>query len=232
MSVAPVRFTAAHRRKQILEVAMRLFARQGFQGTTTRQIAEAAQVNEAIIFRHFPTKDDLYWSVIEHKIESRNGRERLRDRLLEAGGDLDVFATIADEILDRQSKDTTMSRLLLFSGLENHRLSQRFFRTYVANYYEILADHIRQRIRRAEFRDVDPLLAARGFLGMVVYHSWVQELFGGKRFQKFDNRQVSKTLADIWLAGMLQHNSAPKRVRSAQNGTDRRKQSNGANVRE
>jgi len=211
---------------------MRLFARQGFQGTTTRQIAEAAQVNEAIIFRHFPTKDDLYWSVIEHKIESRNGREHLRDRLLEAGGDLDVFATIAEEILDRQAKDTTMSRLLLFSGLENHRLSQRFFRTYVANYYEILADHIRERIRRGEFRDVDPLLAARGFLGMVVYHSWVQELFGGKRFQKFDNQQVSKTLADIWLAGMLQRNSAPKRVRSAQNGTDPGKPSNGANVRE
>jgi AcrR family transcriptional regulator len=230
MSVAPVRFSAADRRKQILEVAMRLFARQGFQGTTTRQIAEAAQVNEAIIFRHFPTKDDLYWSVIEHKIESRNGREHLRERLLKSG--LDVFATIAEEILSRQAKDTTMSRLLLFSGLENHRLSQRFFRTYVAQYYEILANHIRQRIRDGEFRDVDPLLAARGFLGMVVYHSWVQELFGGKRFQKFDNQQVSKTLADIWLAGMLQRPSEPRRVRSAQNGSDRGKHSNGANVRE
>ena len=231
MGVSPARFSAADRKRQILEVAMRLFAQQGFQGTTTRQIAESAHVNEAIIFRHFPTKDDLYWAVIEHKIESGNGHERLRDRLREQGGDPEVFATIAEQILKRQAKDTTMSRLLLFSGLENHRLSHRFFRTYVAEYYEILADHIRQRIRQGEFRDVDPLLAARGFLGMVVYHSWVQELFGGKRFQKFDNQQVSKTLADIWLAGMLQRGTEPKGFRSPQNGMNR-KQSNGADVRE
>ena len=40
------------RHKQILAVAAELFARQGFHGTTTRQIAEQAQVNEAILFRH------------------------------------------------------------------------------------------------------------------------------------------------------------------------------------
>ena len=224
MAATPARFSAAQRRTQILDVAMRLFARQGFQGTTTREIAEAARVNEAIIFRHFPTKDDLYWAVIEHKIESGNGHERLRERLESGAGDVEVFAAIARQILERQAKDTTMSRLLLFSGLENHRLSQRFFRTYVAEYYEILASHIRQRIRDGEFRDVDPLLAARGFLGMVVYHSWVQELFGGKRFQKFENQQVSRTLADIWLAGMLVRGPEPKGSRSAQNGSDRRSQ--------
>jgi AcrR family transcriptional regulator len=232
MAATPVRFSAADRRKQILDVAMRLFARQGFQGTTTRQIAEAARVNEAIIFRHFPTKDDLYWAVIEHKIESGNGRERLRDRLRDEAGDSEIFSSIAQQILERQAKDTTMSRLLLFSGLENHRLSQRFFRTYIAEYYEILADHIRRRVRAGEFRDIDPLLAARGFLGMVVYHSWVQELFGGKRYQKFDNQQVSRTLADIWLAGMLERGVVQKRNRSPQNGVDRRQQNNGANARE
>ena len=224
MAATPARFSAAQRRTQILDVAVRLFARQGFQGTTTREIADAADVNEAIIFRHFPTKDDLYWAVIEHKIQGSNGHRHLRDRLDRAAGDLDVFAAIAQQILDRQAKDTTISRLLLFSGLENHRLSQRFFRTYIAEYYETLAEHIRERIRQGEFRDVDPLLAARGFLGMVVYHSWVQELFGGKRFQKFENQQVSRTLADIWLAGMLARKPEQKRARSAQNGSDRRSQ--------
>jgi hypothetical protein len=54
---------------------------------------------------------------------------------------------------------------------------------------------------------VDPLLAARGFLGMVVYHSWIQELFGGKRYQNFSVQEVSKMLAEVWLQGML---SAPE----------------------
>src|SRR5439155_5998529 len=97
---------------------------------------------------------------------------------------------------------TEMIRLLLFTALEIHRISERFFRIFVADYYEALGGHIRERIRQGKFRKVDPLLAARGFFGMVVYHFLIQELFGGEKYQKFDPEQVSATLAGIWLAGM------------------------------
>jgi hypothetical protein len=86
--------------------------------------------------------------------------------------------------------------------LESHSLSQRFFRTYVAVYYEALAEYICRRTREGAFRHVDPLLSARGFLGMVVYHFLVQELFGGQKYQKFDPEMVAASLAGIWLNGM------------------------------
>ena len=54
--------------------------------------------------------------------------------------------------------------------------------------------------------------AARGFLGMVIYYSWVQELFGGKRYQKFDVQQVSRTMAEIWLRGMQTSSENQDRV--------------------
>ncbi len=203
MSHEHKRISAQDRRQQIIESAMELFAQEGFKGTTTRQIAQQARVNEAIIFRHFPRKEDLYWAVIDSKCRVAGGRRELQDRLRNNDNDREVFSAIAEDILRRNTEDATLGRLLLFSTLENHRLSHRFFRTYVAEYYEGLADHIRERIREGDFRRVDPLLAARGFLGMVIYHFLIQELFGGKRYQKFDPRQVSYTLADIWLKGML-----------------------------
>ncbi|PYX83549.1 MAG: TetR family transcriptional regulator, partial [Acidobacteria bacterium] len=65
------RLPAARRKEQILEVAASLFARRGFQGTTTRQIADAAAVNEAIVFRHFRSKEALYWGVLDSMCRKR-----------------------------------------------------------------------------------------------------------------------------------------------------------------
>ena len=61
------RRTAQDRWQQIVDAATELFALQGFRGTTTRQIADTARVNEAIIFRHFGRKEGLYRAVIERE---------------------------------------------------------------------------------------------------------------------------------------------------------------------
>lgn len=212
MAATRKRVSAGDRRQQIMNVAMDLFARQGYQGTTTQQIAKKARVNEAIIFRHFPRKEELYWAVIESNCRSARGKHELAERLRTIGNDRELFATIAQDWLERDRKDVSMSRLLLFSALENHRLSHRFFRTHVARYYETLAEHIRKRIRDGAFRRVDPLLAARGFLGMVIYHIWVQELFGGGKYQRFDAKLVGRRLADMWLRGVTAHSIAGGRA--------------------
>jgi AcrR family transcriptional regulator len=227
MSAPSARISAADRRRQILSVATGLFARQGFQGTKTRQIAERAGVNEALIFRHFHSKEDLYWAILDGKCLEGRGRERLQQQIHKRKSNEDLFAAVAESILRRQTDDSTLFRLLLFSGLENHRLSQRFFRTYVAGYHEVLADHIRAQIRAGRFRAVNPLLAARGFLGMVFNYFLTQEIFGAKRYHKFDLKRVSRTLADIWLGGMLknhQRNHKPLGARPTGNCSQRKQE--------
>ena len=212
MATPQTRFSSADRREQILDVATGLFAQQGFQGTTTKLIAEKSGVTEALIFRHFPGKEELYWAVIERKINCAAPVERLLENLEAGGDDLEVLSRVAFEVLERRAKDQTLSRLLLYSALEKHELSERFFRNYIANYFEVLALFVRQGIAAGRFRKVDPLLAARGFLGMVIYHSWVQELYRGKEVQDFDPQVVSQTLASIWLQGVkVEKKTAPGR---------------------
>jgi AcrR family transcriptional regulator len=196
------RLSAHDRRQQIMQVATGLFARQGFQGTTTREIAGQAGVNEALLFRHFSSKETLYWTIIERLCSARGRRQRVMGILKTGGNDLQVFTAVAREFLIRTPRDTELTRLLWFTALENHRLSDRFFRTYIAVCYDALAEYIEARVQQGTFRKVDPLLAARGFLGMVIYHFQVQELFGAEKYQKFDAEEVAGTLAAIWLAGM------------------------------
>ena len=199
MATAHLRVSAQDRRHQILAVATELFARRGYEGATTRLIAQRARVNEAIIFRHFPTKEDLYWAVIEHQCRLGGGSRKLQSTLAGPGNDREILIALAEEIFAR---DTTLLRLLLFTALEHHDLSQRFFRSHVAPYYELLAAFVRKGIAEGRYADVDPILATRAFLGMIFYHRQVQELFGGKHHRDFDHRQVSETLVDIWLGGM------------------------------
>jgi len=196
------RLPAKDRREQILEVAARLFSHQGFSGTRTREIADAAGVNEAIIFRHFPKKEELYWAVIENLVAQAQKRPQLKDRLNPDSDDRQVLTDLAAEILQRHMTDYSLTRLLIYSGLEQHELSERFFKTYVADFFDFMAEHIRRRIKAGIYREVDPLLAARSFWAMVAYHSMIQELFGGKRYQIFDPKKVAATVVDLWLAGV------------------------------
>ncbi len=59
------RLDSDERRKEIVRTAVPLFARKGFAGTTTRELAEAAGISEALLFRHFPSKQLLYREILQ-----------------------------------------------------------------------------------------------------------------------------------------------------------------------
>jgi len=196
------RLSSPDRKIQIREVATELFARHGFDGVTTRQIADAAGITEAMVFRHFATKDDLYWEVLSAKCASDDIKQRLEEKLGRDADPIEIFTAIARDVLNRNLGDPGKSRLLLFSALENHRLSQRFFKTYMSEWYELLASYIRRQIDEGNFRKVDPVLAARGFIGMCFHHYLVQELFGGGKYQSYEVEEVAHTMAALWLTGI------------------------------
>jgi TetR/AcrR family transcriptional regulator len=203
-----MRLAASDRKKQIIDIAMKLFSEQGFDGTSTRQIADAAAINEAIIFRHFKTKEDLYWAVLADRIERRGRNRRVRE-LIESHGDTrDILAAIAETMLDRTADDTAVTRLLFYSALRNRELSDRFFQTYAHEKFELLSDFFIHRIAEGEFRAVDPLVAARSFLGMIIYHYLVHELLGGERHRTLDSRELAHEITDIFLGGISAHRHA------------------------
>jgi AcrR family transcriptional regulator len=74
-----VRLHAEERRVAIVEAAKPLFARHGFTGTTTKQIAHAAGVSEGLVFQHFPSKAALYGEILRQGCAGDPGLERLRE---------------------------------------------------------------------------------------------------------------------------------------------------------
>jgi TetR/AcrR family transcriptional regulator, transcriptional repressor of aconitase len=75
--VAVTRLDGDERRKAIVAAAVPLFARKGFAGTTTRELAEAAGISEALLFRHFPSKQLLYREILRLGCEGDPALEQL-----------------------------------------------------------------------------------------------------------------------------------------------------------
>src|SRR5258708_13065527 len=75
--MAAIRLDNQGRRRGIVDAAVPLFARKGFAGTTTKEIAEAAHVSEALVFKHFPSKAALYEEILQLGCEGDPALERI-----------------------------------------------------------------------------------------------------------------------------------------------------------
>lgn len=208
---------AEDRRQQILDIAVTLFSQKGFRGTTTKEIALAAGVNEAIIFRHFATKSELYQAIMDQKASSAIVQEieqRIHDAI-ESGDDRLVFETVAFQLLEFHDHDDTAMRILLYSALEGHEMADMIFRNHISKKYRQLADYVKKRIADGAFRRVEPVTAVRGFMGMVINHAMISKFFLRRRNDQMNitNRQAAERFADLFLASLTNFENESQRSR-------------------
>ena len=181
---------------------MKLFADRGFGGTTAKEIAEKACVSEVPIFRYFYTKRDLYGSIIEKKINEEPRIEEPLKRYRATKDDSYIFRSIALRMFDKCGGDPDFIRLLHYSALEEHELSDMFFDTYVEYIDSLLSEYIEDRISEGAFKKINPLIAARAFTGMVINHIIVQALFMEKRKGNIKLEDLVESFVKIFLEGM------------------------------
>lgn len=193
------RASSGERQASLIAAAASLFARKGFNGTTTKEIARAAGVSEALVFKHFPTKRALYSAILAEKVTVTELLEAVEESAKKRD-DRRVFALIAGYRI-QPGVDSTLLRLLLFSALEGHELSDMFFDQHHKIFYEHLAAYIQTRIGDGAFRNVDPLLAARAFIGMVVHHRLLHEIFGVPMHRTHE--ETVATYVELFLQGLV-----------------------------
>jgi AcrR family transcriptional regulator len=127
------RLDSDERRKAIVEAAVPLFARNGFAGTTTRELAAAAGVSEALLFRHFPSKQSLWREILASGCEGDPALEKLATlptatETLVCIVRFMVRRFVLGEEADRREMDQRM-RLMLHSILEDGGYARELFAT-------------------------------------------------------------------------------------------------------
>jgi AcrR family transcriptional regulator len=199
------RMTGGDRRLQILRIAMHLFSQHGFRGTTTKEIAAAAGVSEAMVFRHFATKEELYSAILDQKacVHDEMDPCQIVAEAIARKDDAAVFEGIALDALNHHESDPEFQRLLLHSALEQHELAQMFWDKFVRRVYKSLTAYIRERQREGAIVKIEPAIVIRAFIGMVMHHSLNNNLWDRKRsLLKISNRAAARAFTNILLHGV------------------------------
>jgi TetR/AcrR family transcriptional regulator len=197
------------RREQIIATAVELFSKNGFNGTTTKKIAEAAGISEAMVFRHFASKDELYEAILHSKVCDQGehqfpweGNADLQ-AAMETGDDEEVFFQLAARALEKHHEDEGFMRLLFYSALEDHDLASNFVQSFVAGLYEFIGGYIERRQREGAMRGIEPRIAVRAFLGMLIHHSLNNILWDKKRkLLNISNEKAARNFAEILVKGI------------------------------
>src|SRR5262249_12980345 len=110
-----LRMPGEDRRRQLLQAAIASFARKGFGGTKTKDIAAAAGVSEAILFRHFASKEDLYHAILDTKRVHDSAGDWMQEleSLAARRDDWGLFFNLATTAVKSFRDDTAFHRLLL-----------------------------------------------------------------------------------------------------------------------
>src|SRR6185437_4293592 len=97
---------------RILEAAVQLFARQGFSGTSTREIAQLADVNETTLFRYYGTKKELFWASLEARLSRIKLSRELQSSLAGDGHPAEVLPRLFEFVVDLICGQPELVRLL------------------------------------------------------------------------------------------------------------------------
>ena len=144
-----MRQTGEERKQSLLQSALELFSTQGFDGTTTRAIAEKDGVTEAMLFRHFRSKDTLLEAVLEAlgpRKQLSMSLEPLNETPLRES--LDIMLTY---FLDTFWRYRAITRMLFIATKRNQNAVESL-RIQFNEQTEVLRQFLSERSKRGEIK--------------------------------------------------------------------------------
>jgi AcrR family transcriptional regulator len=184
---------------KILNSAAQLFARQGYHGTSTREISRLADVSENTIFRHFDRKEDLFWSALRARCSALKLRRDLVERM--TGGDAPeiVLPRIFEFLGDILNYSPELLRLIAVAMLELQFKADTFCDEFLSPAYAAISKYLELSVRNGKIRKLDPTMVSAALTTMVLVHPWLSRLIDGAQQPYSDDRDVGRVYSQFWL---------------------------------
>lgn len=198
------RMSGEDRRRQLIEVAIDLFSRKGFGGTTTKEIAAASGVTEAMIFRHFATKQDFYKAILDYKCSLPGAENWMGEAqsFMDANDDEGLFRFLIAKIIAFDRDQTKFARLLIHAALEGHELAIMHHNQLAMPVGAKFKTYIARRQQEGAIRGSDPGIVILALAGVGTYYATQKYLYQYGNFPG-DDDEVTEGMLRILLDGLI-----------------------------
>ncbi|MEG3849095.1 helix-turn-helix domain-containing protein [Microcoleus sp. herbarium19] len=187
-------------KKRILQAAQRLFARSGYDATTTRDLAAAAGVAEGTLFRHFDNK-----KAILVEVATEGWVELLTDLLTELSemGSYKAVAQVMRRRMLNIRENSDMMRVCFLEAQFHPDLRDKIQLEVIGKMSIVAEAFFETAMEKGVYRKMNPKIVAQVFLGMFAVAGFSQNTIMEPNASPQDMQEMAEGLADIFLNGVL-----------------------------
>ncbi|NEP89152.1 MAG: TetR/AcrR family transcriptional regulator [Okeania sp. SIO2C2] len=187
-------------RTKILQAAQKLFAKSGYDGTTIRDLAKKAGVAEGTLFRHFTNKKAI---LIE--LATQGWVEILTDLLTELS-EMSSYKAVAQVMRRRMlniNRNADMMKVCFLEAQFHPELRDKIQSEVIEKMTDVAEAFFATAMERGVYRQMNPKLVARVFLGMFAIAGFSQQTLLEPDASPQVMQEMAEGLADIFLNGVL-----------------------------
>jgi AcrR family transcriptional regulator len=188
---------------RIIHAAVALFSRQGYHGTTTREIARLADVSEVTVFRYFEHKEDIFWLALSSSFSAIKPRRDLLERISECDTPEVVLPQILTHFVDAANFSPELLRLIVIAFLEVRGKAEEVCREHLGPLFSTITAYLQANIASGRVRHLDPVIMTTAIALSVIAQPELSKVIQGCRLSKLDSRRAIDEYTDFWLSALV-----------------------------
>jgi AcrR family transcriptional regulator len=190
----------ANTRDRILKAALRLFARQGYDGTTTKDLAAAANIAEGTLFSHFVNKKAI---LIE--VATSGWVDILTDLLTELSemGSYKAVAQVMRRRMLKMHENNDLLRVCFIEAQSHPELNERIQTDVIAKMTDVAEAFFQTAMDKGIYRPMNPKIVAQVFLGMFAIAGFSNRTIIDPQASPAMLQEIAEVLSEIFLNGVL-----------------------------
>jgi AcrR family transcriptional regulator len=188
---------------RIIHAAVALFSRQGYRGTSTREIARLADVSEVTVFRYFERKEDIFWSALRSGFTTIKPRLDLLDKISVRDAPEVVLPKILSLFGDTATYSPELVRLIMVAFLEVRGEVEDVCREYLSPLFNSIAAYLQANMKAGRIRNLHPAILTTAIALTIIAQPELSRFVEGHRNSRLDSRRALDEYTAFWLSVLV-----------------------------